>query len=126
MNNSVKSYLAGVRRSLHCPRNAKKEIMNRLQGDISDYLQDIPNPTQEELFLQFGVPEEYARESLELYDSKSLNEKLNVRKKTMNAIIAVGVVAITIITAVSIYAIIGVARAKLTEHGYSVITVHEP
>ena len=125
MNNSVKRYLAAVRRSLHCPWAAKREIVKRLQGDIADYLQDSPDPTYEELCLQFGVPEEYARESLGLYDAKSLNKEMRLRKKVLLLVSVLVVAALLVVSFIAVKTANFISRSYAKWPGYFVEEIVE-
>lgn len=93
---AVKEYLKEVSANLACGRTRKRFILNGLESLLTDFIQENPNSTIEDIRAEFGDPEKI-QSNLE-----TKNEYIELtRKAKKKTLILIAVIIILLIVAVS-------------------------
>lgn len=86
MNKELTRYRRALKKHLHCGVSTRRQLLDRFDNSLSDFLADCPTPTQEQLKSAFGPPEEAAGV---LMETVSENEQIQCQKrKTLLRILA--------------------------------------
>ncbi len=94
----IATYLRQVKRN--CPFSFRKKLITDLKSHLSDYLEDNPDSTLEDLENHLGSPEKFADEYLLATDETT--RKKSIRKtKWIKYSILFGVISIVLIIAVT-------------------------
>ena len=99
---AVKKYLRRVKRLLPCPREARREILAELEGQIAEAVNCGDVRGEEDLYEVFGAPEEVARAAYRQEDDLRLQK--NARKYRIG--IGIAVAAIALVASLWVLAII--------------------
>lgn len=57
---AAKRYLREVRRNLPCSFRTKRELLSRLQDSLTDFVEERPHASYEDLTAHFGLPTDVA------------------------------------------------------------------
>lgn len=107
-------YYEEVRKKLVGPSQEKRTFLNGLKENVTNYIEENPGATQEDIRRQFGEPEMVAEEFLAAMPEKGTIQK-NIRLKK----IAIGAFIAAALIALILYAV-HVADFWSFTHGYSV------
>ena len=99
---AVEKYLAAVKRLLPCPREARREILAELEGQIAEAVDCGDVREEEDLYEVFGAPEAVARAAYRQEDDLRLQK--SARKYRIG--IGIAVVAVALVAALWAWAII--------------------
>ena len=99
---AVEKYLRRVKRLLPCPREARREILAELEGQIAEAVDCGDVRGEEDLYKVFGAPEEVARAAYCQEDDLRLQK--SARKYRIG--IGIAVVAVALVAALWAWAII--------------------
>lgn len=99
MNNYIRQYKKALKKSIHCSSSVKRNLINRFDRSLSNYLDEHPSPTLEELIVAFGPPEEMAKILLEEVNEVEISRfrKFALGKK------AIGCILVAIIMTFAVY-----------------------
>ncbi len=114
-NPALHRYLKKVRQNLTCPEKEKQKFLKDLENSVSEYLVDIPNASEADLFHRFGNPAEIAQSFLQEEDFEEVQKKIMVRKRV---IWVISLAAIILVIAAIILGGIFVADTYSFNHGY--------
>lgn len=83
MNHSTSIYLTKVRHNLRCRRSVKQALYKKLIGAVSMYLEENPDPTEDDLVSAFGTPQAMARTLMENIEQKdkAFYHRMNISKR---------------------------------------------
>lgn len=96
MNKPTKQYRKKLQRALKCCREEKRRFLEKFQKALDPFLEENPDPSQQDLTAAFGPPEEMARLFLgELTEQD--HKKYRTRKR-----ILIGVFAVILVAAVAL------------------------
>ncbi|MDE6656393.1 MAG: hypothetical protein K2J85_05315 [Anaeroplasmataceae bacterium] len=74
--NDLKKYYTSIKKNLSCSFNMKSVFIKELNDRVSDFLEDNPNSTIENIIENFGTPEEITKgfdKDSEYYKRKARN-----------------------------------------------------
>lgn len=101
MNKELTRYRRALKKHLHCGVSTRRQLLDRFDNSLSDFLADCPTPTQEQLKSAFGPPEEAAGV---LMEAVSENEQIQCQKrKTLLRILASAVAVLFIVFTIYVY-----------------------
>ena len=101
MNKELTRYRRALKKHLHCGVSTRRQLLDRFDNSLSDFLADCPTPTQEQLKSAFGPPEEAAGV---LMETVSENEQIQCQKrKTLLRILASAVAVLFIVFTIYVY-----------------------
>ena len=101
MNKELTRYRRALKKHLHCGVSTRRQLLDRFDNSLSDFLADCPTPTQEQLKSAFGPPEEAAGV---LMETVSENEQIRCQKrKTLLRILASAVAVLFIVFTIYVY-----------------------
>lgn len=92
--NDFKKYYTSIKKNLSCSFNMKSVFIKDLDDRVSDFLEDNPNATMENIIENFGTPEEIAKSFDK--DNEYYKRKARYRLLIEIALLVLLVVAITI------------------------------
>ena len=96
MNKPTKQYRKKLQRALKCCREEKQRFLEKFQKALDPFLEENPDPSQQDLTAAFGPPEEMARLFL-----GELTEQDHKKYRTRKWIL-VGVFAVILVAAVAL------------------------
>lgn len=95
----MSSYFHSLEHFLDCPKTARRPFLDRTRQMVSDFIQNKPDATFQEVADFLGDPKELARGFLDTLDPDML-EHYHRRKKLLHwgcvAVLAVALVAVTV------------------------------
>lgn len=97
MNNVGKRYLREVEALLPYDSKQKKHCMTELEISVDSILENNPSAALTDLYSALGQPQEIAESFLERTNPEQLSRKLSVKRK-----IAIGVISIVAILAITL------------------------
>lgn len=101
MNKELTRYRRALKKHLHCGVSTRRQLLDRFDNSLSDFLADCPTPTLEQLKSAFGPPEEAAGV---LMEAVSENEQIQCQKrKTLLRILASAVAVLFIVFTIYVY-----------------------
>ena len=101
MNKELTRYRRALKKHLHCGVSTRRQLLDRFDNSLSDFLADCPTPSQEQLKSAFGPPEEAAGV---LMEAVSENEQIQCQKrKTLLRILASAVAVLFIVFTIYVY-----------------------
>lgn len=107
----ISSYLRQVRRS--CPFSFRKKLITDLESHLSDYFDDHPCSTLEDVINHLGHPEKIADECLLAMDDTVRQRILN-KTKWIKRSILIGISVIVLITAfTAVYTLISISETRV-------------
>lgn len=65
MNTYARKYLLDLEKNLSCTRKTKKQMLRRFASILQHFISDNPSPTEKDLYLAFGTPNEMAQALME-------------------------------------------------------------
>ena len=86
MNKIGNQYLKQVKSHLTCPGALKKTFLDRLQGDVEEFLETNPDATLEILTVRFGEPNQMACSYLDGLDGNELQKQIK-KAKTIKRVV---------------------------------------
>lgn len=92
----INSYFKAVKKAMHCPKKARKYILNNMISDVEEYINLHPSATMQEIQEHFGTPDSYAKEYIACLDSNILYHKVAKHQFRNTVWIAVGVAVVLI------------------------------
>ncbi len=103
MNNEslVKDYLREVSENLACSRSKKKYILNGLETLVSDYANEHPDCTMDDIKAEFGEPRTIQNE----LETKDEYVELAKKAKKRTAVLVAIIVALAIAVALAVWLI---------------------
>ena len=111
----LSTYYQELQKKMVGPKKEKEIFLEGLKDNVSTFLDSCPDATEEDLYANFGTPEDLAEEFI-----ASLPEKDSVRAKVRNARIAIVAGIIVAAVVVGLLAFF-VADAWNFNHGYVVV-----
>ena len=107
----ISSYIRRVRKN--CPFSFRKKLITDLESHLSDYLDDNPSSTLEDVINYLGSPEKIADECLWAMDETARQKILN-KSKCIKRSIVIGISATVLIIAITaVYMLIKVAETRV-------------
>lgn len=107
----ISSYVRQVRRN--CPFSFRKKLITDFESHLSDYLDDNPGSTLEDVINYMGSPEKIADECLWAMDETARQKILN-RSKCIKHSISIGISATVLIIAITaVYMLVKVAETRV-------------
>ncbi len=97
--NDLKIYYTSIKKNLSCSFNMKSVFMKDFSDRVSDFLEEKPNSTIDNIIDNFGTPEEIAKS----FDKD--NEYLNRKAKNRLIIEIVLLILLVVAIAISSYVI---------------------
>ncbi len=79
MNSNIKQYLREVSAKLSCPKGVKSVFLRQLKGEILAFADNSTTITVDELYSQFGTPEEIAAGFFDRDDYSAMLKKAKRR-----------------------------------------------
>lgn len=94
----IAKYLRQARKG--CPASYRRKLITEIRNNLSEFLDDNPECTMEDVLDHFGPPEKFADEYLLAMDN---NDRINVFRKAgcVKKTICVGIAAIVLIVAIA-------------------------
>lgn len=83
-----------------CPAPYRRKLITELQNNLSDFLENNPERTMEDVLEHFGFPEKFADEYLLVMDDKDRMNALH-KARWVRKTICVGVATIVLIVAIA-------------------------
>lgn len=102
MNSNIKQYLKEVSATLSCPKGVKSVFLRQLKSDILAFADNSTVITVDELYRQFGTPEEIAAG---FFDRDDYSAMLKKAKRRANIWMCLSIVA-TVLFIVTVIMII--------------------
>ena len=115
-NTIIEGYLDMVRKKIHNAGNADRFI-DFLREDLQDFCDNNPGCTEEDLIMEFGKPEDVARNYINDNIKVDPKEVAKGKKKKIALIIVLALILIAILT----YTIINIVVYLDIKNGYGVI-----
>ncbi len=92
MNNAGKKrYMRQVRSCLPWGRKIRRELLDRLRGELDGYLAENPEAGMEELRQRFGEPQQIAASYVEQMEMPELLRSLQVRRRFVSILAALAI-----------------------------------
>lgn len=91
---AVRRYLRETRGWLPCSWKLKREILNRIESTVREYVVDNPNVSYEGLTERFGIPQQIAATYVEEMGTDELLRDLRIRRKIVKIVAATAAVVI--------------------------------
>lgn len=85
-NRFVKKYLRRVRSVLPGSARMTKQIMVKIQSEVSSYFEEYPQADYKDLVFRFGDPETIAAAYAESMGTAEILKKLRIRKRILIAV----------------------------------------
>lgn len=114
----TKRYLRQIRSWLPCSRKLKKEILLKIEGNVSDWLEEHPDAGYDAIVARFGTPQQIASAYVDEMDTAELLKLLRVRR---NIVRIVAIMAIAIVMLWFNGITISLVESITTNGGYSVV-----
>ena len=118
---SVIEYLRLIKLNLIGDKHKKEEFTASLKDNLSNYLAEHPQVTLDELFTEFGTPEEVSEEFAAAFRSSSLADA-KTKSWAIKVFVAVGIFVAAVIVFCTIY---NLCQHENFRNGYYVETVSE-
>ena len=97
----INSYLKGVSANLNCTKSLKSVFLTELKSDIENYAKSTVSVTKDDLYNEFGTPEEISNS---LFDRHDYDALLNKAKRKALACKLIAIVLIMLLV-VAVYVI---------------------
>ena len=117
----IHRYIHAVKKSIRCSVPIKEKIAAQIRCDISDYLEENPEATMDCLYLHFGKPEDYGRETLPLMNYSRIKQQISPKKRSFIVIAVASMVCLLILSAVAVF----IAKAQNAAYGYAIVEIHD-
>ena len=99
-NKEIINYCKAVKKNLYCSRPLKKQILHALECDISEFVQERPNVSAQDIISHFGNPTDFAEESLSILDGNEIQQKIK-KAKHIKLFVLIAVIIICLIAALT-------------------------
>ena len=106
----LKKYYRQVRRLLPCTRKTKAAIMQQIYDNVEGYLAEHPAADFAQLQAQFGAQESIAAACVESTGTAEILKSLQMRRRIVSILAAVGLAALLVWTAYVIWTAVKVNR----------------
>ena len=93
-NADVRRYLREIKKGIPCTGRRKRDILNKINETIGEYLEENPDSQYEDLTARFGTPKQIVSSYVEEMDTPELIKKLNVRRKIVGIVTAAAVAVV--------------------------------
>ena len=93
---ALRRYYRRIKSWLPCSRQQKKEILEKIKSNVSDYLEENPEADFRQVQAWFGAPESIAAAYVDEMDTTALLSGLRIRRKIL-AMVA-GLAALIVIS----------------------------
>ncbi len=107
----ISSYLKQVRKN--CPFSFRKKLITDLESHLSDYLDDNPNSTLEDVINYVGPPEKIADECLLAMDEAARQRILNKTKWIKRGILIVSCIIVLTTACTAVYTLIKISETRV-------------
>ena len=91
-NKLSRKYLRTIHKSLRGSYLPKKQILEDLSENLSDYLTETPHATIEDIYCQFGSPQHYKKEAFVAMNAQHLRKRITIHNTVISTIIAVCII----------------------------------
>lgn len=119
MNRKLNNYYRAISRELPCTGKRKKQILTDIQQSVETYCRENPGADFVEIQSHFGSASQIASAYIEEMGTAELISALQVRRKVLKVLLAVGIAVVAMWLAVVLFAFVD---ALITNRGYFVIT----
>lgn len=122
MNNAISKYLRQIQTWLPCSNKAKATILMNIKSTITSTLAADTSPSLQDLYSQFGTPQQIAAAHVDEMDTALLLRQLRIRKRIVTIIL----IAICIALAIWLgTAFIALLHAIWSDNGFYTISIFE-
>lgn len=90
---------------MYCSKPLKKQILHALECDISEFVQERSNVSEQDIISHFGNPTDFAEESLSMLDGNEIQQKIK-KAKHIKLFVLIAVIVICLIVAITSFCII--------------------
>ena len=119
-NKEIQSYLKSIVKMIPAARMTRKRIFNELSDSVSQFLEDHPDASQEELISHLGTAEEVAAQYIEHLSAAEISGKMRWRKVN----IVLGIFICSIVLTVGIYLFFVITEGRNATVVYYTDTLH--
>ena len=119
-NRFAKKYLRRVRSVLPGSARMTKQIMVKIQSEVSSYFEEYPQADYKDLLSRFGDPETIAASYVEIMGTTEILKKLRVRKRILST---VAIVLAFIVITWSVAVTWAMHSYKIDNESYTIVTI---
>ena len=90
----IRRYCRAVSSWLPCPRNEKKDILEKLKLSIADYQEQNPDADFAAIKAHFGTPQTVAAAYVDMMDTAELLRKLRIRRRVLTIVLILAAIVL--------------------------------
>ena len=127
MNKICKEYISEIKSLFPINRKMEKTYLNKMATDVDDFCEENNITTIDELYQNYGTPEDVVHNYISILDRKTLVKHINTTRlaKIIVASVLVAALAVTSIIGIYYYNIYQIAKSQEVVISYETIQSYD-